>query len=76
MAVPNLPKIPLGVLIGGLGATAGVASLGYLAYGSIYSGARSAPHLAPTGRRPQSRLPAAAAPSPSRSQARRARNRL
>lgn len=35
--IPNLPRIPIGAILGGAGVIAGVTGGGYILYGSIYS---------------------------------------
>jgi hypothetical protein len=36
--MPQLPRIPLGVIVGGAGAIAATAGSGYLLWNSVYSG--------------------------------------
>ena len=38
----NLPRIPLGAIIGGVGAIGATAGAGYLAYHSVYNGNNAA----------------------------------
>ena len=40
----NLPKIPINVLVGGLGAVGATAGLGWLGWNSVYSGASARAH--------------------------------
>lgn len=37
--MPKLPNVPIGTIIGGVGATVGVGGAGYMLYNSVFSGA-------------------------------------
>lgn len=50
-----MPNIPVGAIVGGLGATAALGGVGYLGYHSVYSGEYGASRNAGGGRRPTPR---------------------